>query len=264
MLLTDKKKFQQITKIPWFCIYFTQNENGKLIFELPYTARVRMFLFWPALKDRTHKQTDISFSTEIQAELDDPFKPWKNRSKSDDFTESNKKFKNLIIVYNLKPYGFLKQNVLYYDLKSNTVQNKSQISLAVELCTTHRWTSNKMHSLWSVYSLFNNFKSSFVYLFHNQIQYIVVCRDRFRFYRLHHFDRCSDEGRDLTGRHTSSLWTPWYSYSWTLSHRPYRSHHSDRDPTHTWWCLLNSCGQYNLQFYNKLSKGIWNNYIHSY
>lgn len=49
-----------------------------------------MFLFWPALKDRTHKQTDISFSTEIQAELDDLFKPWKNRSKSDDFTESKK------------------------------------------------------------------------------------------------------------------------------------------------------------------------------
>lgn len=115
-----------------------------------------------------------------------------------------------------------------------------------------------------IHYLTTNFKSSFVYLFHNQIQYIVVCRDRFRFYRLHHFDRCSDEGRDLTGRHTSSLWTPWYSYSWTLSHRPYRSHHSDRDPTHTWWCLLNSCGQYNLQFYNKLSKGIWNNYIHSY
>lgn len=115
-----------------------------------------------------------------------------------------------------------------------------------------------------IYYLTTNFKSSFVYLFHNQIQYIVVCRDRFRFYRLHHFDRCSDEGRDLTGRHTSSLWTPWYNYSWTLSHCPYRSHHSDRDPTHTWWCLLNSCGQYNLQFYNKLSKGIWNNYIHSY
>lgn len=108
-----KKNSNKSLKIPWFCIYFTQNENGKLIFELPYTARVRMFLFWPALKDRTHKQTDISFSTEIQAELDDLFKPWKNRSKSDDFTESNKKFKNLIIVHNLKPYGFLKQNVLY-------------------------------------------------------------------------------------------------------------------------------------------------------
>lgn len=90
MLLTDKKNSNISHKIPRFCIYFIKNENGKLIFEFPYTARVRMFLFWPALKDRTHKQTDISFSTEIQAELDDPFKPWKNRSKSGDFTESKK------------------------------------------------------------------------------------------------------------------------------------------------------------------------------
>lgn len=74
---------------------FPLKKNGKLIFEVPYTARVRMFLFWPVLKDRTHTQTDISFSTVIQAELEDPFKPWKNRSKSDDFSESKIFFKNL-------------------------------------------------------------------------------------------------------------------------------------------------------------------------
>lgn len=93
MLLTDKKKFQQITKNSMVLHLFHSKWKWQLIFELPYTARVRMFLFWPALKDRTHKQTDISFSTEIQAELDDPFKPWKNRSKSDDFTESKENLK---------------------------------------------------------------------------------------------------------------------------------------------------------------------------
>lgn len=32
MLLINNKKFQHITKNTWFCIYFTQNESGKLIF----------------------------------------------------------------------------------------------------------------------------------------------------------------------------------------------------------------------------------------
>lgn len=72
-----------------------------------------MFLFWSVLKDRIYKQIDILFFIEIQVELDDLFKSWKNRLKLDDFIESNKKFKNLIIVYNLKFYGFFKQNVLY-------------------------------------------------------------------------------------------------------------------------------------------------------
>lgn len=76
-----------------------------------------MFLFWSVLKDRIYKQIDILFFIEIQVELDDSFKSWKNRLKLDDFIESNKKFKNLIIVYNLKFYGFFKQNVLYYDFK---------------------------------------------------------------------------------------------------------------------------------------------------
>lgn len=80
-----------------------------------------MFLFWSALKDRIYKQIDILFFIEIQVELDDSFKSWKNRLKLDDFIESNKKFKNLIIVYNLKFYGFFKQNVLYYDFKLNIV-----------------------------------------------------------------------------------------------------------------------------------------------
>ena len=53
-----------------------------------------MTLFCPVLKDRIHRQTDISCSTVIHAELDDPFRPRKNRSKLEDLTE-NKSKKNI-------------------------------------------------------------------------------------------------------------------------------------------------------------------------
>jgi hypothetical protein len=51
-----------------------------------------MVLFWPELKDLIHRQKDISPSTEMVVDVEEPFKPRKNRSKSEDFSEMRRSF----------------------------------------------------------------------------------------------------------------------------------------------------------------------------
>lgn len=178
MLLTDKKNFQHITKNTKVLHLFHQKWEWQIDLWISlHCYGENVFIL--AGVEGPHPQADRHFILHR-----DPGRTrWsvqavEKQVKIRRFHWKQKKFKNLIIVHNLKPYGFLKQNVLYYDLKSNTVQNKSQISLAVELCTTHRWTSNKMHSLWSLYLLFNNKFQIFLCLPFPQSNPVYCCVQR--------------------------------------------------------------------------------------